>query len=680
MADTFSTSLRLRLQESGANDSAWGSLANTTFQMVEASIAGRAAVTHDDTANYTLTTANGTADEARQMILNIGGALGAARNVVCPTTNKLYVVKNATTGGFAVTLKTTAGSGISIPNGKTMILFCDGTNVVEALDQIVGNLAIGGTLAVTGAITGTASGNLVSGGALGTPSSGTLTSCTGLPVAGGGTGVATFAVNGVLYGNTATNILVTAQGAANSILTANAGAPAFSQTPTINTSLTLGVSSSVTGALILAGSGGANKHTFQAAATPAAANTYVWPSADPAAATVLTASAPSGNVVTLTWAAAASATLTVTNRTTNTILAAGDNGTIINITSGTFSQTITAAATLGAGWNCWVINSGTGVVTLDPNGTETIDGLSTSLTLAQGAGYRLVCDGSNFKTIAVRVAGAAANGNFGVQLGSGAVASSLSSTAIGNNSSNVGSKAVTGAGACALGGSYASGTDSFAAAGTDNTGTYGAQGLSSIAMGAFAKATGNYDVAIGSGGNIASGGQSFAIGYASLASANAAFALGNGSAAAQIGKLTYTGTSFTTSGDCQYGLIILRGATTTNASVVLTSNGNAAGSTNQIIVASDKLMAFQGLLTGKQSGSANFAAYTIVGTLVNNAGTVTMPTGTITLIGADSIGLGTAATLAADNTNKGVTVTSGNKTTTNIHWNCTIWCCEVLYA
>lgn len=37
--------------------------------------------------------------------------------------------------------------------------------------------------------------------ALGTPSSGTLTNCTGLPVAGGGTGAATFASGGLLVGN-----------------------------------------------------------------------------------------------------------------------------------------------------------------------------------------------------------------------------------------------------------------------------------------------------------------------------------------------------------------------------------------------------------------------------------------------------------------------------------------------
>ena len=59
-----------------------------------------------------------------------------------------------------------------------------------------------------------------------------------LTVPGGGLGVATLASNGVLYGNGTGVVLVTSQGAANSILTANAGAPAFSASPTIGTSVT----------------------------------------------------------------------------------------------------------------------------------------------------------------------------------------------------------------------------------------------------------------------------------------------------------------------------------------------------------------------------------------------------------------------------------------------------------
>lgn len=148
MASTYSSNIRLEIMANGENDSTWGTKTSTNLQLLEAAVAGRAAVTHDDTANYTLTTANGSADEARRMILNIGGALSAARNVVCPTQSKFYVVKNATTGGYAVTLKTSGGTGISVPNGKTMLLFCDGTNVVEAIDTI-GGVTFAGTTGTT---------------------------------------------------------------------------------------------------------------------------------------------------------------------------------------------------------------------------------------------------------------------------------------------------------------------------------------------------------------------------------------------------------------------------------------------------------------------------------------------------------------------------------------------------
>jgi hypothetical protein len=59
-----------------------------------------------------------------------------------------------------------------------------------------------------------------------------------LAVGRGGTGAATFTTNGVLYGNAASALQVTAQGPANSVLTANAGAPSFSAAPTIGTSVT----------------------------------------------------------------------------------------------------------------------------------------------------------------------------------------------------------------------------------------------------------------------------------------------------------------------------------------------------------------------------------------------------------------------------------------------------------
>jgi hypothetical protein len=74
-----------------------------------------------------------------------------------------------------------------------------------------------------------------------------------------------------------------------------------------------------------------------------------------------------------------------------------DRMTIIDCTSGTFTLTLTAAATLGNGFNYTVRNSGTGVVTVDANASETIDGLLT-ITLQQGQAMSMFCDGSNWKT------------------------------------------------------------------------------------------------------------------------------------------------------------------------------------------------------------------------------------------------------------------------------------------
>lgn len=84
-------------------------------------------------------------------------------------------------------------------------------------------------------------------------------------------------------------------------------------------------------------------------------------------------------------------------RTANAVLTAADKGSIIDVTAGTFTQTLTAAATLGNGWYCWYRNSGTGVVTLDPNGIETIDALATRNSYGQEC-ILLFTDGANFFT------------------------------------------------------------------------------------------------------------------------------------------------------------------------------------------------------------------------------------------------------------------------------------------
>jgi hypothetical protein len=130
---TYSPNLRLTNIGDGEQSGTWGQLTNINIgTLVEQAIAGYTTVSILD-ANYTLTSINGAVDEARSMALNITSSvtLTATRNVICPSVSKLYVARNATTGGQSIVIKTSAGTGITVSNGATVIVLCDGTNVID---------------------------------------------------------------------------------------------------------------------------------------------------------------------------------------------------------------------------------------------------------------------------------------------------------------------------------------------------------------------------------------------------------------------------------------------------------------------------------------------------------------------------------------------------------------------
>jgi hypothetical protein len=136
MPSSYTPSLRLVLPVDGELDGTWGSTVNNGLtSLVDAAIAGTATVSMPN-ANYTLTAANEAADEARQMFIRLTGTLSAQRDVVCPAVSKLYFVSNETAGGFGINFKTAAGTGVVVPNGARMMLYCNGTNVVQSVTHL----------------------------------------------------------------------------------------------------------------------------------------------------------------------------------------------------------------------------------------------------------------------------------------------------------------------------------------------------------------------------------------------------------------------------------------------------------------------------------------------------------------------------------------------------------------
>jgi hypothetical protein len=199
-----------------------------------------------------MTNFNGVSDEARNQVLVLVGTNTAQRNLIAPLVEKTYVVKNSTTGGFAVQIIGSSGTGVVIPNGVTTSVYCDGTNFYPTQINTVGNQTVNGNLAVTGttsltgattlsstlAVTGTttftgapsgptaAPGTnttqlattafttaaiTAATGSLGTMSTqnannvnitgGSITGITDLAVADGGTGASSITANSVVLGN-----------------------------------------------------------------------------------------------------------------------------------------------------------------------------------------------------------------------------------------------------------------------------------------------------------------------------------------------------------------------------------------------------------------------------------------------------------------------------------------------
>ncbi len=74
-------------------------------------------------------------DEARNAVLNLIGTNSGPQNLIAPAVEKTYIVVNDT--GAAVTIKTSAGTGVAVADGTTRIVWCDGTDFFTAAASTV---------------------------------------------------------------------------------------------------------------------------------------------------------------------------------------------------------------------------------------------------------------------------------------------------------------------------------------------------------------------------------------------------------------------------------------------------------------------------------------------------------------------------------------------------------------
>jgi hypothetical protein len=146
MASTYSTNLALELMATGEKANTWGDITNTNLgTLLEQSISGYVtqAITDGSSATTTITIPNGASGVARNMFIEMTGALTfGTTSLIVPANKKLYFIYNNTSGGFAVTVKVSGLTGVSVPNGQKMVLVSNGTDVVVATNYMA-TLAVG---------------------------------------------------------------------------------------------------------------------------------------------------------------------------------------------------------------------------------------------------------------------------------------------------------------------------------------------------------------------------------------------------------------------------------------------------------------------------------------------------------------------------------------------------------
>ncbi|CAB4180655.1 Intramolecular chaperone auto-processing domain containing protein [uncultured Caudovirales phage] len=138
MTVNYTTNLSLGQPVTGTESGTWGDDVNNSItSYLDIAIAGGLAVTVT-TADVTLTLTQGTSSAtnigsttAQYAILNVSGAMTAARNLIVPSSSRIYLINNNTTGGFALTVKGSATSGVTLVNGEKAHVFWNGTDYAK---------------------------------------------------------------------------------------------------------------------------------------------------------------------------------------------------------------------------------------------------------------------------------------------------------------------------------------------------------------------------------------------------------------------------------------------------------------------------------------------------------------------------------------------------------------------
>lgn len=603
---------------------------------------------------YTLVGAN-----LNRIAYSFSGAIGSAFDIIVPMTTQQYWVTNNTSGGYTITVKTASGTGVTVAAGAAAILYCNGTDVVEADTGGVAypiSVANGGT----GATNATNARTNLSAAKSGVNSD--ITQLASLSDGGASSPALTF------LSESNTGIYRSGAGALSVAL---AGA----QTATFGSNglnLVTGDYYSINGSSVL------NATTLGTGVTASSLTSVGTLTAGELGAGFTTVAVARGGTGVTT--VPTNGQIMIGNGTGYTV-ASLTAGTGISITPGAGSITITSTGAL-TNWT-------EAVNTAAPNATIPVVSF-TATNAASSVDAALVSKGTG-AILAQVPDGTSTAGN---KRGSNAVDWQMARTLATHVAS--GARSVLSGGS----GNTAGGADSVVSGGASNTasGQY-----SSIAGGVFNTASGNGATVAGGSTNTASGNRSFSGGgFSNTASGSWSATAGgysntaSGDYAATIGGAYITtrgieGVVAEGSGDSpiatavgvsQRRRFVLGRQTTGTTPTVLATNSSAAGATNQIILPNNSAFYFRGEVISNVTGAGNTKGWFIEGVIkrgASAASTALVGSATITSNYADAGAASWSVAVTADTTNGGLAITVTGQAATTIRWVADVKTTEVTF-
>lgn len=139
MASTY-TNIGIEKPGTGEQAGTWGTTTNTNFDIIDR-IGAVGDITLSGTT-HTLTATDGAASEAQFTLLNLGGTPSGTNTITISPNDlkKFYIVYN--NSGQTATFTQGSGSNVSVSNGASAIIFCDGGGASAAVTDVSNVLAV----------------------------------------------------------------------------------------------------------------------------------------------------------------------------------------------------------------------------------------------------------------------------------------------------------------------------------------------------------------------------------------------------------------------------------------------------------------------------------------------------------------------------------------------------------